>query len=108
MADIHLKALSLEMQENDAGAETIADYLRKLLRTLIIEEEGFSGKRPFGNSGWICELHYPLIKAGYIKGKIYENEEYAECESYDEAAEFILEMIDEIYESALNYSDLRD
>jgi hypothetical protein len=45
--------LALPMQENDSGASTITGYFRALLTKLFEEEEGFSGKRPFGNSGWI-------------------------------------------------------
>lgn len=42
----------IPIQENDAGAKTIGEYLKKLLLTLWDEEDGFSGKRPFGNSSW--------------------------------------------------------
>lgn len=40
------------------------------MRTLWSETEGFSGKRPFGNSGWEFDLYKPLVEAGAIKGKI--------------------------------------
>jgi hypothetical protein len=45
---------ALELRfDSDAGDNiTIRDYLRILLETLWEEGEGFSGKRPFGNSGW--------------------------------------------------------
>lgn len=46
--------------ENDAGAETVRDYLKALLAALWNEGEGFSGKRPLGNSGWEHELLVPL------------------------------------------------
>jgi hypothetical protein len=52
--------LNLPMGENDAGAETIRDYLKALLRKLWREGEGFGGKRPFGNSGWEWELYKAL------------------------------------------------
>jgi hypothetical protein len=42
--------------------------LYKLLRKLWAEEEGFSGKRPFGNSGWSLDLIYSLVDCGYIPG----------------------------------------
>jgi hypothetical protein len=48
--------LALPLFANDAGAETVRDYLRELLFTLWREGEGFCGKRPFGNSGWEREL----------------------------------------------------
>ena len=52
---------------------TIRDYLRQLLITLWREEEGFSGKRPFGNSGWQYDVYLPLIKAGLISGQVDED-----------------------------------
>lgn len=62
--------LNLSMQENDADASTIKEYLIKLLLKLWSEGEGFSGKRPFGNSSWEYELFIPLIKNGLIRGKL--------------------------------------
>jgi hypothetical protein len=65
--------LDLEMGENDAGAKTIRHYFQLLLTTLVQEKEGFSGKRPFGNSGWDRELYVPLIKAHIIPGELDED-----------------------------------
>lgn len=62
--------LALPMQLNDAGATTIKSYLRALLHELWTQEEGFSGKRPFGNSGWTHDLMVPLVKAKVIEGKL--------------------------------------
>lgn len=58
--------LNLPMRENDAKAKTIRDYLLSLLYTVWDKGEGFSGKRPFGNSGWEWELHWALSDAGLI------------------------------------------
>lgn len=66
--------LNLPMKENDAGAATIGDYLVNLLLSLWIQGEGFSGKRPFGNSGWEYELYHPLVKAGLIWGELDEDD----------------------------------
>jgi len=49
--------LNIKMVPNDADAETIRDYLKALLNQLWMEDEGFSGKRPFGNSGWQHEIY---------------------------------------------------
>jgi len=57
-------ALDIEMGPNDADAATVRDYLKELLLTVLIEEESFSGKRPFGNSGWQYELLGPIESAG--------------------------------------------
>ena len=77
---------ALEMRFNsDAGQNlTVRDYLRALLETLWNEGEGFSGKRPFGNSGWERDLYSPLIKGGFIKGKCDDDGyvyDYDRCEA---------------------------
>jgi hypothetical protein len=58
--------LSLPMEDNDAGAATVKEYLVELLAHLWDEGEGFSGKRPFGNSGWEYDLYEALGNAGLI------------------------------------------
>lgn len=58
--------LALPMRENDAGATTVRGYLVELLAALWQEGEGFSGKRPFGNSSWEYDLYEPLAAAGLI------------------------------------------
>lgn len=87
--------LALPMGENDADAETVGDYLVELLLSLWNQGEGFSGKRPFGNSGWEHELYYPLVKAGVIWGEIDGD---GDLISYDFAAanEKIIEAIESI------------
>lgn len=69
-----MNILDLPMEENDAGAATIRDYLKALLKTLWREEEGFSGKRPFGNSGWSWDVYRALVKGGAIKGQIKDGD----------------------------------
>ena len=59
--------------ENDACATTVRDYLKALLLELWKEREGFSGKRPFGNSGWQFDLYKALIVAGAVPGKLDED-----------------------------------
>lgn len=49
---------------------TIREYFVELLQSLWYEGEGFSGKRPFGNSGWQWDLYKPLIENKLIKGKL--------------------------------------
>jgi hypothetical protein len=66
--------LNLPMKENDAGAATVGDYLVKLLLSIWKQGEGFSGKRPFGNSGWEYDLYHPLVKSGLIWGELDEDD----------------------------------
>ena len=68
-----LAALEIRF-DSDAGDNlTIHDYLRILLEKVWTEGECFNGKRPFGNSGWDFDLYAPLVKAGFIDGKLYED-----------------------------------
>lgn len=87
----------LPMQENDADAGTIGEYLRKLLYTLWNEGEGFNSKRPFGNSGWGYELYHALVMNGVVEGSI--DPEYDELEEFDSesADSVIFGVIEEVF-----------
>lgn len=61
-----LAALACKLPENDADALTVRDYLKELLASVLIQGESFSGKRPFGNSGWEYDILDPLAAAGHI------------------------------------------
>ena len=78
---LRVNVLQIKMQENDADADTIGEYLSKLLSGVIVETEGFSGKRPFGNSGWYIDLVEPLVRAGVAKGEV--DEEWGGVDGYD-------------------------
>ena len=64
-----MNILDVAMGPNDANAATVRDYLKALLSMVWAEEEGFSGKRPFGNSGWQDEVHSALEKVGVIAAR---------------------------------------
>lgn len=85
----------LPIRHMDPGAETIGDYLRFLLTTLWKEAEGFSGKRPFGNSGWQFDVYHVLVANGIIPGKIDES---GDLQDVDEAAgeKVILAVIEKL------------
>lgn len=56
---------------HDIGDEmTVRQYLAKLLLAVLEEGECFSGKRPFGNSGWEENLVIPAIECGALRGEI--------------------------------------
>jgi hypothetical protein len=59
--------LDLPMKQNDAEAKTIRDYLKAIVYEVWDRGEGFSGKRPFGNSGWERDLYEPLVTAGLVR-----------------------------------------
>jgi hypothetical protein len=82
------QVLALPMQQpNDARAATVRDYLTTLLMALWEEGEGFSGKRPLGNSCWEWDLFIPLVRAGFISGtfETYEGEETGGLDECDDA-----------------------
>jgi len=60
--------------------DTIRDYLVALAAEVWNAGEGFSGKRPFGNSGWESDVYLPLVKAGVITGKIGEDGWLEDCD----------------------------
>ena len=67
------KVLSTEFDSYDLGPITVRDYFKELLLKLWSQGEGFSGKRPFGNSGWDLDLARGLIKSKAVKGKLDED-----------------------------------
>lgn len=85
--------LNLPMQSNDADATTVKAYLKALLSQCWQEGEGFSGKRPFGNSGWEYELYRPLVIGGIIPGSV---DEYGDMTGFSEdtANEAIFQAIE--------------
>ena len=83
------QVLSCPMGDNDAGADTIGEYLVGLLSALWIEGAGFSGKRPFGNSDWDGDIIVALVRAGYVQGEIDED---GYLDAYDEPA--VNELVD--------------
>ena len=88
------EVLDLRLPENDADALTIREYLVNLLGEVWNEGEGFSGKRPFGNSGWENDLLIPLAQAGLISGSL--DEEWDDWELDDDAGR---ELISKAIES---------
>lgn len=67
--DMYLQAIldcPMDQTTNDASAVSVGDYLLQLAREVWIEDEGFSGKRPFGNSGWRHDIYIALSDAGLM------------------------------------------
>ena len=75
------QALSTPFDSDAGDGLTLREYLGRLLVTVWKEEEGFSGKHPFGNSGWQSDVAVALVGAGLIAGHV-EDEGY--LGSYDE------------------------
>ena len=47
---------------------TLREWARGILLELVKKQDGFSGKRPFGNSGWVYYLGVPFVKVGLLDG----------------------------------------
>lgn len=71
---INEDVLNITFESKDLGeTTTIRQYLLRLLTTLWDDEDSFSGKRPYGNSGWKYEIYYALAEEGYIEGERTED-----------------------------------
>ena len=79
---IPAEALDLYVRSEDC---TLREYLKLQLTTLWRESEGFSGKRPLGDSGWEWEIAQLLVEAGYVEGKL---------ETYDDDGEDYTELVE--------------
>lgn len=65
------EVLDLKFQSSDLNKTlSIRDFLKELLLALWDEQEGFSGKRPFGKSGWTGDIEVCLVKAGFVNGVV--------------------------------------
>jgi hypothetical protein len=90
-------ALNVSLYSDDLKKMvTVRNYLKELLLTLWKEKEGFSGKRPFGNSGWHYDLYGALIAKRYITGYL-DNDGYVESVDGDEADAFISKLIEFVF-----------
>lgn len=88
--------LELKFESTDLGKEiSIKDFFKELLTTLFREGECFSGKRPFGNSGWDWDLKICLAKNGIIKGEYDSKYDDWDFDS-QEAGKKIFELIKEL------------
>jgi hypothetical protein len=85
--------------DNDSGAATVRGYLIELLAALWREGADFSGKRPFGNSGWRYDLLVPLVRAGLISGSFDADGYLDDCDDVT-GEQFILAAIKSLGEPA--------
>jgi len=93
--------LDLPMYKEFSG-ETIGSYFSKMMIKLWEEGESFSGKRPFGNSGWEHDVYESLVMNEVCKGAIdrYDDDPDwfdVEIEDYDEADKIISKALGSLY-----------
>lgn len=93
----HKEILNLKM-DNPEGGEQIAiwQYFHLLLTKMWSEGEGFSGKRPFGNSDWKYDIYLPLVASGAVRGSVDEDG-YLEEVDTQAADQLAFELIDEAF-----------
>jgi hypothetical protein len=98
-SEVARQVLSLPLDpENDSGEATVRGYLVRLLLMLWQEREGFSGKRPFGNSGWDSDLCIPLVRAKLVPGA-FDEDGYLQWADDDAADALISAAIEVLRES---------
>lgn len=87
--------LHLPIGANDANAATVGEYLGLLLSNLWLQQEGFSGKRPFGNSDWTTPVYLAMGKTGLIHFTLDEDGYIEDFDADEEirADEMILQAI---------------
>lgn len=61
-------------------ATTIGEVFETMLVNLIDDPEGFSGKRPFGYSGWMWSLYGALVRGGLVYGTFDDDGYLDECD----------------------------
>lgn len=90
--EIGQQVLAVTMGPNDADATTIRGYLAALAGAVWGEKECFSGKRPFGNSGWDHDLYAALVSAELISG-VFDEDGYLEEVDSDKGDKLIVAAI---------------
>lgn len=81
--------------DNDAGATNLRNYFNQLLMTVWLEGEDFSGKRPFGNSGWENEIYAHLVDIGVVKGEV--DSDGLQCVDQKKADKLIPQLINHCF-----------
>lgn len=97
MNEKYEKILNTSFYTMEGDNVTIRRYLHKLLTTLWSQGEGFSGKRPFGNSGWEFDLYKGLINYSREYGSLDEEEGYVEDVNTLKCNDMIFDLIDYIF-----------
>lgn len=98
-----MNPLDVPMVANDAGVDTVGQYLVALAKAAWGDAYGYEGiKRPFGNSGWKHEVYGSLARANLIERTIaYQDEDYIEYDyDNDEAEKVILDVFDTLLDPA--------
>lgn len=91
-----MNALDIKVDGPYGKKITLRNYFRELLLVLWHEGDGFSGKRPFGDSGWEYDIYAALIKHKFIDGTLDEDG-YVDDFDAKAASAFVSDLIEEIF-----------
>jgi hypothetical protein len=80
---------------NDADASTVREYLLELIATLWRQGDGFSSKRPFGESTWQYSIYTALLRAGLVTGQ-FDEDGYVRDVDYAAADDLICRAIRDV------------
>lgn len=95
--------LMCPMPDNDTGSATVGGYLTELLIQLYFDGEGFSGKRPFGNSDWEDDVAKAWVREGILPGEVGDDEWGDEEISYEPS--LFLTVLRMVLQDALVHAD---
>jgi hypothetical protein len=91
--------LDVKMVKNDSGKKSVRGYFIALLEELWAEGEGFSGKRPFGNSCWEHEVYRAWVESGHLAGST-DPDGYLEDYDSEAADKLVKQCLTELYAGA--------
>lgn len=91
--------LPLDPSRSETEGETVRDYLVALLARLWRQGEGFSGKRPFGESNWKHDIYITLVRAGLVGGSFDEHGriEHLDRPAADKLVSDAIEQLGKLY-----------
>lgn len=89
--------LNFQYDKWDLPRCTIRHYLVELASTCWMQNEGFSGKRPFGNSGWQYDVYRALAAGGFVEPEVDEDGEVY-CADENEAEKVIMQCFRRLQE----------
>lgn len=82
------EVLAFTYDKWDLGKCSIRHYLVELGQRCWTENEGFSGKRPFGTSGWRWDVFGALVAGSFVDRIVEDDGSVLECDEL--AAETLL------------------
>jgi hypothetical protein len=85
---------------NQNGGKTWADWVHGVLSTLEREVDGFSGKRPFGDSGWHTSLCIGLLT---VRPDIAISDPTFDEDGYIQEFEIDYDKVSSAWEDVLDY-----